>query len=287
MLKPRAKLPFSEEGLQAMLIRVLRPLVKLALASGFGFTAFSAVLRRLYIEVAENEFTLPNKPQTDSRISLLTGIHRKDVSRHRGQLLTASSPPLAVSQTSRIVARWLADPLYGDEDGVPQPLPRTSTDDGASFERLVAEVTRDVHPRAILDEWLDRQIVSVDQDERIRLNLSSVIPNDGDEALTHYFTRNLHDHTLAAVTNIMSEPPPFFERAVHYDGLSPALAARLDLIGRQEAMAMLLRLNRIAHQAVQADAGGNSRWIAGIYVMPQEGQPIASVVTDAKTEADE
>ncbi|MHC2570219.1 hypothetical protein ACVMH6_002547 [Rhizobium leguminosarum] len=100
MSKPRAKLPFSEETLQAMLIRVLRPLVKLALASGFNFTAFSTVLRRLYIEVAEKEFALPNKQQTDSRISLLTGIHRKDVNRLRGQALTASFLTVGVSQTS-------------------------------------------------------------------------------------------------------------------------------------------------------------------------------------------
>ncbi|MGO7565216.1 hypothetical protein ACC754_39340, partial [Rhizobium johnstonii] len=58
MSKPRTKLPFSEETLQAMLIRVLRPLVKIALASGFNFIAFSTVISRLYIEVAEKELAL-------------------------------------------------------------------------------------------------------------------------------------------------------------------------------------------------------------------------------------
>jgi hypothetical protein len=270
MLKPRAKLPFSEEDLQAILIRVLRPLVKLALASGLSFTSFSAVLRRLYIEVAENDFALPNKPQTDSRISLLTGIHRKDVSRYRGQVLTTSALPLAVSQTSRIVARWLADPRYCNDDGSPRPLVRTSPDGRPSFESLVTEVTKDVHPRAILDEWLDRQIASLDEDEEVHLNLASVIPSADGEALRHYFTRNLHDHTLAAVTNIMNEPAPYFERAVHYDRISAALAARLDAVARAESMALLLKLNKIAHQALQQDPGGNSRWIAGIYVMPQD-----------------
>jgi hypothetical protein len=287
MLKPRAKLPFSEEGLQAMLIRVLRPLVKLALASGFNFTSFSVVLRRLYIEVAESDFALANKQQTDSRISLLTGIHRKDVSKHRGQGLTSATPPLAVSQTGRLVARWLADPNYCDDTGAPRPLARTAADDGPSFERLVSEGTKDVHPRAVLDEWLDRGIVSLDQDAFVHLDLSTVIPNAGDDALRHYFTRNLHDHTLAAVTNIMNEPPPYFERAVHYDQISSALAARLDAIARAEAMAMLLRLNKIAHQAVQADTGGDSRWITGIYVMPQDEKPAQPATVDARTEADE
>jgi hypothetical protein len=287
MLKPRAKLPFSEEGLQAILIRVLRPLVKLALASGLSFSSFSAVLRRLYIEVAENDFALPNKPQTDSRISLLTGIHRKDVSRYRGQALTDSSPPLAVSQTGRIVARWLADPLYCNDDGSPKALARTSVDDSSSFEALVSQVTKDVHPRAVLDEWLDRQIAFLDQDEYVHLDLTSIIPNAGEDALRHYFTRNLHDHTLAAVTNIMSEPPPYFERAVHYDRISAALAARLDEIARQESMALLLRLNKIAHNALQDDLGGDSRWIAGIYIMPQAVKPEPTPVGDVDKGGDE
>lgn len=281
MPTPRAKRPFSEENLQAMLIRVLRPLVKLALSSGLGFPAFSAVLRRLYIEVAENDFALANKQQTDSRISLLTGIHRKDVSRLRGEPLSEAALPPAVSQTGRVIARWLADPTYCDENGKPLPLPRTAPDDAPSFERLVTEVTRDVHPRAVLDEWLDRGTALIDAEGRVTLDVASVVPSAADDARRHYFTRNLHDHALAAVTNVLSDSPPHLERAVHYDRISPELAARLDGMAREETMAMLLKLNKIAHQLVQQDPGGDGRWITGVYVMNE------TVAPDAPTGAGE
>ncbi|NEJ69696.1 hypothetical protein GR197_03980 [Rhizobium phaseoli] len=287
MSKPRAKLPFSEETLQAMLVRVLRPLVKLALASGFNFTAFSVVLRRLYIEVAEKEFALPNKQQTDSRISLLTGIHRKDVNRLRGLALDPSFLTVGVSQTSRILARWLADPLYCDAEDRPSTLPRTSSDGGPSFESLVSDITKDVHPRSILDDWLDKGIVVVDDNGWVRLNLSSIVPNAGDEARRHYFTRNLRDHMQASVMNLMNDPPPYFERAVHYDGMSPALAARLDEIAREEGMAMLLKLNKIAHQSIKDDPGGHSRWISGLYVMTEERATDPRADSASGTEADE
>lgn len=287
MSKPRAKLPFSEETLQAMLIRVLRPLVKLALASGFNFTAFTTVLRRLYIEVAEKEFALPNKQQTDSRISLLTGIHRKDVNRLRGLALDPSFLTVGVSQTSRILARWLADPLYCDAEDRPSALPRTSSDGSPSFESLVSDITKDVHPRSILDEWLDRGIVVLHEDGRVQLDLSSIVPNAGDDARRHYFTRNLRDHVQASVMNLMNEPPPYFERAVHYDGMSPALAARLDELARQESMTLLLKLNKIAHQAIKDDPGGNSRWIAGLYVMTEERERDPAAETASKQEIDE
>jgi hypothetical protein len=263
-----------------MLIRVLRPLVRLALASGFNFTAFSAVLRRLYIEVAEKEFALPNKHQTDSRISLLTGIHRKDVNRLRGQALDPSFLTVGVSQTSRILARWLADPLYCDAEDKPSALPRTSGDGGPSFESLVTDITKDVHPRSILDEWLDRGLVVVDDNGWVRLNLSSIVPNAGDDARRHYFTRNLRDHVQASVVNLMNDPPPYFERAVHYDGISQALANRLDEIAREEGMALLLKLNKIAHQTLKDDPGGDSRWIAGLYVMTEEADAAPETETD-------
>jgi hypothetical protein len=87
--------------------------------------------------------------------------------------------------------------------------------------------------------------------------------------------------------NLMNEPPPYFERAVHYDGISPALAARLDEIARQEGMALLLKLNKIAHQAIKDDLGGNSRWIAGLYVMTEEDEADRQADAASKTETDE
>ena len=74
---------------QAPLARLLRPLVRLLIRSGITFPVATELLRELYVNVAENDFGLPDKEQTDSRVSLLTGIHRKEVRRLRG----AGAPP--------------------------------------------------------------------------------------------------------------------------------------------------------------------------------------------------
>ncbi len=273
MTRQRPTAPFSEDALQRTLTRVLRPLVRLALSCGLTFPAFSAVIRRLFIDVAEKEFAIEGKSQTDSRISLITGIHRKDVSRLRtGEVPMPVLPP-PVSRTSRIVARWLADPRYCDEHGLPRPLPRTGTDDEISFETLVGDVTRDLRARAVLDEWLDRGIAVVDADDRVHLSAAAIVPEAGDDALRHYFTRNLHDHAAAAVANMVADAPPFLERAVHYNRISPALAARLEALSREEAMQMLLRLNRVANDAIEADEGGDARWTTGVYVFRADHEP--------------
>jgi hypothetical protein len=272
---PAIKTKMREDAVQRTLARILRPFVRLSLATGLAFPAFAAVLRRVYIDVAEKEFALPGKQQTDSRISLLTGIHRKDVSKLRvGELPLPDLPP-PVSRTSRIIARWLADVRYCREDGLPKALPRTGENGEASFESLVEDVTRDLRPRAVLDEWLDRGIATLDDEDRVHLSSAAIVPETDDGVKEHFFTRNIHDHAAAAVHNLVSADLPFFERAVHYNNISPALARKLDEISKAEAMDLLVRLNRIANDEVRADKGGEARWITGVFIF-REDYPVSN-----------
>jgi hypothetical protein len=260
--------PPALDRLQPALARLLRPLVRLFIRCGLTFPGLVDLLRELYVNVAEYDFALPDKEQTDSRVSLLTGIHRKEVRRLRGAGAPVSTTPVALSRTSRIIARWLASPEFSDQNGRPRALARTSNEASSepSFESLVASVTRDVRPRAVLDEWLDRKIVTVDTEGRMVLTEAAFVPQEGSDQQLYYFGRNLHDHIAAAVCNVLGESPRFFERAVHYDGLSESLAQKLELNSREIAISALQDANREAHEACESDPGGCSRWIMGIYI---------------------
>lgn len=259
--------PPEGSRLQAPLARLLRPLVRLLVRSGVTFPALTDLLRELYVNVAEYDFALPGKEQTDSRVSLLTGIHRKEVRRLRGTGAPITVVPVAISRTSRILARWLAAPEY-NEAGRPIPLPRLG--DEPSFEALVASVTRDVRPRAVLDEWLDRRLVTLDADDRVTLGESAFVPRGGDDQQLYYLGRNLHDHIAAAVANVEGETPRFLERAVHYDGLSQDLAKRLEARSREIATEALQSANREAHAGCETDVPGAWRWNFGIYIYAEE-----------------
>ena len=75
--KPASPQPNAAAKLHAPLARLLRPLVRLCIRSGMTFPALAQLLRELFVNVAEHDFALEGKEQTDSRVSLLTGIHRK------------------------------------------------------------------------------------------------------------------------------------------------------------------------------------------------------------------
>lgn len=253
-------------SLQAPLARLLRPLVRLLVRHGVGFPVLSELLRELYVNVAEHDFALPSKEQTDSRVSLLTGINRKEVRRLRDAGAPVNLIPLAVSRASAVIARWMSSPEFVDVDGRPKILPRNAPGPQPSFESLVASVTRDVRPRAVLDEWLDRKLVSLDSEGRVILNESAFIPAAGSEEQLYYFGRNLHDHIAAAAANVSGEMPPFLERATHYDGLSLKLAQRLSARSRELAVEALRVANQEAQSALADDAGGPFRWTFGVYI---------------------
>jgi hypothetical protein len=264
----------------AGLRRIFRPLVRLLIARSLPFPFASNLLRAVYVEVAVEEFPVSGKPQSDSRITLLTGVHRKDVKRLRQQRQRTVQPPRAVSLGSQLIARWTALPEYLDEAGAPRPLPRLATaGEPHSFESLVRSINTDIRPRVVLDEWLRLGIAHVDDQDRVCLNVQAFIPSEGTDEMAYFFGRNLHDHLAAAVHNVLGRPDPFLERSVNYNNLSSAAVAELSELARRRGMEVLQELNARALRLQQQDSGqpgASQRFNFGLYLFREDLQTQAS-----------
>lgn len=258
-------------GLLAALERVLRPLVRLLIARSISYPVAASVLRRVYVDVAVDEFPVPGKVQTDSRITLLTGVHRKDVKRLRTEARSARRPPKAASLGPQLIARWLTEPELLEPDGSPKPLPRVRGD--VSFESLVRSLSTDIRPRVVLDEWLRLGLVHVDDEDRVCLDVAAFVPATGSEEMTWFFGRNLHDHVAAAVHNMLGDGSPFLERSVNYNNLTPAAVVELTEAARNHGVDLLRELNAHALRLQQRDAGkpdASQRWNTGVYVFAED-----------------
>jgi len=110
-------LPTSSSSLISAVRHLLRPLVKLLLTHSITFPFMSNLLKSIYVEVATEEFRLQGKPQTDSRISLLSGVHRKDVKNLRPERIHEQTISSTVSLSTRLVKLWSSDPQRLDETG--------------------------------------------------------------------------------------------------------------------------------------------------------------------------
>ena len=94
--------------------RLLRPLVRMLVTHQITYPLLTNWLKAIYVEVADKDFSLPSRAQTISRVSLLTGVHRKDVKRLRGEVPGADAIPAAVSLGAQLVATRLGEEEISD-----------------------------------------------------------------------------------------------------------------------------------------------------------------------------
>lgn len=249
---------------------VLRPLVRLMLSSGVTYPLVAELLKGVFVDVADREFRLDERKPSDSRISLLTGVHRKDVRRLRDTDQSSDSKVLeTMSFGAQLVAAWLGNKRFLDEHEQPRALPRArGAGSEASFEELVASHSTDSRPRVVLDEWLRLGIVRLDAQDRVTLNTEAFIPADGLDEQLNFFAHHLHDHAAVATDNLLKSRPPQLERSLMYDGLSATSVAQLDQRAHQLGSKVLTELNRMAITLEAADAASaepRQRFTCGVY----------------------
>ena len=254
--------------------KVLAPVVRLMLAKDMTLQMAVELLKRVFVEVVERDFRLEEKSLTDSRISLLTGVHRKDVRRLRSLPHIESELPPKISLGAQVVATWITNPAWLDDNGHPRPLPRRSRRGGElSFEALFSSINRDIRPRSVLDEWLRLGVVTLSEKDEVVLNQLAFIPqHDADDKLA-YFALNVGDHAAAATDNVLGRNDPWFERSVHYDGLSAeqiaVLRARASDVGMIALRDLYASAESMVGEPAQVGSASNNgeeqRFTCGVY----------------------
>lgn len=257
--------PFTKSGLfERAVRRLLRPLVRALIAQNVTATAFYRIVKQTYVEVASD---LLGKDATDSRISVITGVHRRDVKDFRSeQPAEGSAVGKKVSTLATVIGRWLSHPEYLDDEDTPLVLPRTGAD-MPSFEGLVQSISRDIRPRTVLDELLRQKVVDV-EDDMVRLKIDGLIVSDDMDQKLHFFSHNVGDHLHAAVENLLADPPPHLERAVFYNNLTDASVSELEAEAREISQRALRRINVRASTLQNQDEakdGASSRIRFGVF----------------------
>jgi hypothetical protein len=246
------------------------------LARGVTYPYLAELLKGLFVDVAEHDFRLDGRPQSDSRISLLSGVHRKDVKRLREHLEeNFDHLPEKVSFGAQLISLWTTVEPFCSAVGKPRPLARLVSQGGErSFDALVARQSTDIRARVVLDEWMRLGLVELNDKDEVVLRTEAYVPAHGGDEQLAYFGHNIHDHMAAAVHNVTGGNPPFFERSVHYDALSAESVERLASRVKVDGMEMLLAFNALAMECEQADAeriNADQRMTIGLYFYSEAG----------------
>jgi Family of unknown function (DUF6502) len=223
-----AALSSMSAALLDAIARVLTPLVKLLIARGVTYQAASEMLKRVYVRAGQKHFT--GESATDTQLSLVTGLNRKEIRRLTEESLQSAAPESVTSFAASVHAAWLTQRRFCERStGVikPRVLPRRAQGSHPSFVELVRTVTTDHRPSALLEELLRLQLVDVDEEGNVALRPRPFLSRRSLEDRLLPLAENLGDHASAAVGNVLADKPPYLERSVFSDELSEVSAARL------------------------------------------------------------
>lgn len=231
---------------------ILRPLAYFAIRKGWLFKDVSSRLKRAYVGAA---LDLCDDDATDSRISVMTGLQRRDVA----ALREASETPPRRQPLAEILSLWWSDPAYPIK-GLP------IQGDGASFSSLARSIRQDVHPRTFLDLLVENGAV-VESGGHVALKARTYKPSQGSEEQLAYLAENVGDHFATAVANV-TDGQNRYDMAVHYSGLSEHAIAELDALFRSRMRDVLRELDTAARE-FPAKEDGPFRFRAGGYFFDQ------------------
>lgn len=163
--------------------RVIKPIIDLLLIFGVNYKTFSAISKELYISIAAKRLGKRKRLANNSRISIATGISRREVSRIKKLLLDEKNmEEQVVLPLQRVIDLWIFNENFHDHDCLPRLL---SYDDGnASFCKLVEQSRVNVTPRSVMHELERLSLIELNKEGKIRL-LQNKIINDSNEDIFH------------------------------------------------------------------------------------------------------
>ena len=230
---------------------VLAPLARLGLARGLPYAVLEDALKHAVVQAAADVHPQVAPQRSVSRISTATGINRREVTRITQAAVAAT--PRGRSVASEVFAHWLSDRAYRDRKGLPRVLPRQGP--APSFETLAQTVTRDVHPRSLLDELLRLKLAVLDEAaDSVALLREGFVPSGDRVRMLGFLADNVGDHLSAAVDNVLADGRRHFEQAVFADGISPASMDAVRALVGPQWKALLATLVPPLEKMIEADA---------------------------------
>ena len=233
-----------QKPLVAAVLKLLRPLARILLRNGVSFGTFSDLAKWVYVEVAAKEFCIEGRKQSTSRVSVITGLSRREVMRVR-QL---SRPDVTASterhnRAARVIAAWRRESDFLDADGQPAPLPMEGP--GATFSELIKRFSGNVPPRAVLDELVNVGAVDRLEDGRVCLLTRAYIPKSLDAHKLNILGTDVH-YLISTIDHNLDPAPadPIFQRKVAYDNLPDDVLPKFRKLFARRAQSLLENADR-------------------------------------------
>jgi hypothetical protein len=275
----------EQAALQDAVAGLMSAVARLAVARGLPYAAVDEMLKRAFVQAADQAHPglLPHRKV--SRVSTATGINRREVTR----LMQAQETPAARGRSlaAELFSHWRTQRPYRTREGEPRVLPRQGA--APSFETLAQAVTRDVHPRSLLDELCRLGLARWDEaSDTVALSREAFVPQGDRVRMLGFLGDNVGDHLRAAVDNVLRDNRAHFEQAVFADGLAQTSIDSIRPTVSAQWQALLAALVPALEARVEADGAlqpaPQGRLRVGLYTYHEPGptEPPATPAAPAR-----
>jgi hypothetical protein len=253
--------------------RLFRPLSRILIRNGIPFAALADWAKKVYVDVAFEEFGEAGKKQTVSRVSALTGMSRKEVKR-----LRELDPDADIeagdryNRAVRVISGWLNDKTFLAPDGEPAELAMDG--DEPSFAALVRAYSGDVTPRAMLSVLQAAGSVEASDDGSLRLVRHVFIPGNDPTEKLHILGTDAGELIATIDHNLTSGPDtPLFQRKVSNTRLNPADTAEFRALSADRAQALLEELDAwLSRHEIEPDEPDQAAQYVSLGIYYSEGK---------------
>ena len=232
-----------QRAVRGALEQLLRPLCRLLLRHSIPFNAFEDIAKRVYVSVAWNDFNLPDKRPTASRVAVLSGLTRKDVHRLLADPVEDESATFdRYNRAAKVTTGWARDAEFIDAKGRPRVL---DFEGDRSFSALVKRYSGDMPPRAVLDELIRVGSVKCREDGGLEMVSRGYVPHNSAVDKLGILGRDVADLIDTIDHNLQhGESDPRFQRKVMYTAMPVAALPAFRKLSATQGQALLEKLDR-------------------------------------------
>lgn len=251
-------------------LTMLRPLVRVLLRNGVPYGVFADAARRVYVEIAEKDFALPGRKQTVSRISTITGLTRKEVTRIKAAKMENHAVDTErYNRPARVIGGWVRNKDYHDKRGRVKDLAMDG--ETGSFSALVREFSGDIPPRAMADELARIGAIEILSNGNVRLLARAYVPRGDQVEKVEILGVDVADLIRTIDHNLTCVPgEAYFQRRVSYDNIPKEMLPELTKKLARKAQSCLESMDRTLAEVDRdrnpgAKGDGRIRTGVGIY----------------------
>lgn len=257
-----------QQTLSRSVLAILKPLVRILLRNGIAYGSFAELAKKVYVDVAFEDFPPEGKKQSISYVSAMTGLTRKEAKRlHELEHTDPTGSKQRYNRATRVISGWLNDAEFHNSRGKPATLPLEGAQ--ASFAALVKKYSGDITPRAMLAVLDAAHAVKITTDKVLLIANAYIPGNDPVDKITILGTDTAEliatiDHNLTSPDSELRFQRKVSNRYVHVDAIP-----RFQALAEKRSQALLEKFDAwLAEYEIDPDDPDSeeSRYVSvGIY----------------------